>query len=61
MPLWDIDDKNSVTGLSEAVIGQFEGVFSQKKRIDVVGRSALKGLVFYPDEDGRMVQLCGTA
>jgi hypothetical protein len=42
------NDKDAVTGLSEAVTREFAGVFAQKKRLTVLPRSALKDLVFYP-------------
>ncbi len=50
------DDGNVQTGLSELVMGEFARVFAQKKRIDLVDKSTLKGLIFYPDADKGVIE-----
>ena len=37
-------------------MGEFSRVFAQKKRIDLVDKSALKGLIFYPDADKKLIE-----
>jgi hypothetical protein len=49
------DDSNARTGLSELIMGEFARVFGQKKRIDLVDKSALKELIFYPDADTKLI------
>jgi len=49
------DDRNAQTGLSELIVGEFARVFAQKKRIDLVDKSALKELIFYPDADTKLI------
>ncbi len=50
------DDRNAQTGLSELIMGEFARVFAQKKRIDLVDKSALKELIFYPDADTKLIE-----
>jgi hypothetical protein len=45
------DSSNAVTGLSEDIEKEFKAIFSQKKRIEMVGKDALKNLIFYPKFD----------
>jgi hypothetical protein len=50
------NDGNAQTGLSELIMGEFARVFAQKKRIDLVDKSALKELIFYPDADEKLIE-----
>ena len=42
------DDHHAVTGLSETLKKEMTSIFSQKKRIQMVGNGEFKDLVFYP-------------
>ena len=50
------DDENAKTGLSEVIMGEFSRVFGQKKRIELVDKSALKELIFYPDSEKALIE-----
>ncbi len=50
------DEGNAQTGLSELIVREFAAVFAQKKRIDLVDKSALKDLIFYPDSDKELIE-----
>lgn len=52
-----LNDNNAVTGMSEEIARELEHVFSQKKRIHLVDRSALKDLVFYADSEGDIMKV----
>ncbi len=55
--LYGIFDENNVqTGLSGLIVGELSRVFAQKKRIHLVDKSALKGLIFYPDSDAKLIE-----
>jgi hypothetical protein len=51
------NDGNAVTGFSDVIERELEHVFSQKKRIGLVDRSALKDLVFYADSEGEIMKV----
>lgn len=50
------NDGDAKTGLSEVIMGEFSRVFAQKKRIELVDKSALKGLIFYPDSEKPLIE-----
>ncbi len=50
------DERNAQTGLSEVIVGEFGRVFAQKKRIELVDKSTLKGLIFYPDSEKTLIE-----
>ncbi len=51
------NSRNAVTALSEEIQNELISIFSQKKRIELVDKSVLKDLVFYPDADSRVLGL----
>jgi hypothetical protein len=43
------NSENAVTGLSDGITKEFVRVFSQKPRIELINKAALRNLVIYPD------------
>ena len=54
------DDHHAVTGLSETLKKEIAGIFSQKKRIQVVGNGEFKDLVFYPGASPNVLHFVST-
>lgn len=54
------DERNQVTGLSKALKDEFVRIFSQKKRIHVMGDGEFKDLVFYPGASRDVIEFART-
>jgi hypothetical protein len=54
------DDRNMITQLSQHIVDEFENLFGQKKRIQIVDKKLIKDTIIYPD-DSELRHLARTA
>jgi hypothetical protein len=51
------DSNNAITALSDSIARELQFVFSQKKRLQMVDRTEMRGVVFYPDSERELIGL----